>query len=279
MEHVTPVSFYISFVIFVIRNLDTMLTIYPSRLSRHQHISLERGLMDLAQSISSLSKLQQHSGTARRLSSSFSDVDPNSTPFRVEESALTTSFASKSRSIESDCFDSDVPRRKHTWFKRTVQVASSVMECSMGTLRTESNTRLRISAEMDDLTFYNEQDQSEHETSCTVYPAGWLIRLGIRYGFRLKFGSSATQGWTTSLKPFCPVPDDALIFEFCRQGNTPAVRKLLLGGYASVRDTNSEGYTPLHVSLFRHKPLSFVKCLMSVSSSQLRIIIQSFAKC
>ena len=208
--------------------------------------------MDLTQSVSSLSIRQQHSGTARKPSSTFSDVDPNCTPLRVEESALTKSFASKSRSIENDNFELDGPLRKHTWFKRTVQVASSVMECSLGTLRTESNTRLRIS-EMDDLTLYNEQDQSEHETSYTVYPAEWLIRLGIRYGFRLNFGCSATQELRTSLKPFCPVPDDALIFEFCRQGNTPAVRKLLSGGYASVEDINSEGYTPLHVSLFRHE--------------------------
>ena len=213
--------------------------------------------MDLTQSVSSLSIRQQHSGTATRLSSSFSDVDPNCTPFRVKASALTKSFANKSRSIESDYSDLDGPRRKHTWFKRTVQVASSVMECSLGTLRAESSTQLRIAAGMDDLTFYNELDQGEHETSYTVYPAGWLVRLGVRYGFCLKLGSSATQVWKTSLKPFCPVPDDALIFEFCKQGNTSAVRKLLSGGYASVRDTDSRGYTPLHVSPLRHGPLPF----------------------
>ena len=206
--------------------------------------------MDLTQSVSSLSIRRQHSDTTRRLSSSFSDVDPNCTPFRVEESALTKSFASNSRSIESEYSDLDEPRRKNTWFKRTVHMASSVMECSLGTLRAESNTKLRISAEMDDLTFYNEHDQGERETSYTLYPAGWLIQLGIRYGFRLRLGFSATQGWKTALKSFCPVPDDALIFEFCRQGNTSAVRELLSGGYASVRDTDSRGYTPLHVSLY-----------------------------
>ena len=206
--------------------------------------------MVLTQSVSSLSIQQQHSHTARKLSSSFSDVDPNRVPLRVEESALTKSFASNSQSIESDYSDLDRPRRKHTWFKRTVHVASSVMECSLGTLRSKSNTTLRISAEMNHLTFYNQQDQGEHETSYTVYPAGWLIQLGIRYGLRLKLGFSATQGWKTALKSFCPVPDDALIFEFCRQGNISAVRELLSGGYASVRDTDSRGYTPLHVSLY-----------------------------
>ena len=235
--------------------------------------------MDITQSVSSLSIWQQHSGTARELSSSFSEVDPSSPPSRVEESALTKSFARSSRSTDSDYSDLNGLPRKHTWFKRTVQVASSVLECSLGTLRAESNTQLRISAEMDDLKFYNEQAQGEHETSYTVYPAEWMIQLGIRCGFRLKLGSSATQGWKTAFKSFCPVPDDALIFEFCKQGNTSAVRELLSGGYASVRDTDSRGYTPLHVSLFKHESSSFVKCLMLVSSLQLKIITQSFAKC
>ena len=228
--------------------------------------------MNLTQSVSSLSIPQQHSGTARRLSSSLSDVDPNCTSFRVGESALTKSFASNSQSIESDYSDLDGPQRKQTWFKRTVQVASSVMECSLGTLRAESNTQLRISAEMDDLTVYNEQDQGEHETSYTVYPAGWLIQLGIRYGLRLQFGSSATQGWKTALKSFCPVPDDALIFEFCRQGNTSAVRELLSREYASARDTDSRGYTPLHVSLLDHGPLLFVK----ISNARVKFAAQNY---
>ncbi|KAI4100258.1 MAG: hypothetical protein LQ339_005565, partial [Xanthoria mediterranea] len=39
---------------------------------------------------------------------------------------------------------------------------------------------------------------------------------------------------------------DALIFKFCKDGNLPAVRTLLLEGQASVRDTDSQGCTPLH---------------------------------
>ena len=215
--------------------------------------------MVLTQCVSSSSIQQQYSDTARRLSSFVSDVEPSSPPFRVEEPDLTKSFAGNSRSIECDDSDLDGSPRKRAWFKRTVQMASSVMECSLGTIRAESNTQLRISAEKDEIMFYNEQDQGEHETSYTVYPAGWLIRLGIRYGLHLKFLSSSTQGWKPTLKPFCPVPDDALIFEFCKQGNTDAVRVLLSSGDASVRDTDSRGYTPLHVSLLRHEPWFFVK--------------------
>ena len=235
--------------------------------------------MVLTQSVSYLSIQQQHSDTTRRLSSSVSDVEPGGPPFRVEESDLTKSFAGNSRSIESDYSDLDGPPRKRAWFKSTIQMASSVMECSLGTVRAESNTKVRMSAETDELMLYNEKDQGEHETLYTVYPAGWLIRLGIRYGLHLKFLSSSTQGWKSTLKHFCPVPDDALIFEFCRQGNTEAVRALLSRGDASVRDTDSRGYTPLHVSLLRHEPLFFVKRLMLVPSLPLKVIIQSFAEC
>ena len=123
------------------------------------------------------------------------------------------------------------------------------MEYFMGTIRAESKTQLQTLKETNDLTPYYEQDQYEHETSYTIYPATWLIRIGIHHGLRLKFLSSSTQGWKTSLKAFCPVPDNALIFEFCKEGNVSAVRGLLSGGHASVRDTDSQGYTPLHVSL------------------------------
>lgn len=96
---------------------------------------------------------------------------------------------------------------------------------------------------------YHEQDQYESKTLYVIYPAPWLIRLGFQYGLHLGLLSSSTDGWKNTLKTFCPVPDDALIFEFCRQGNVSAVQTLLSEGRASVRDTDSWGLTPLHVRL------------------------------
>ena len=92
------------------------------------------------------------------------------------------------------------------------------------------------------------QDKYEHETSYTVSPATWLISLGVHHGLHLRCFLSSTQGWKNTMKTICPVPDGALIFDFCKAGNVPAVRRLLSGGLASVRDTDSGGYTPLHVS-------------------------------
>jgi len=44
------------------------------------------------------------------------------------------------------------------------------------------------------------------------------------------------------------MPDDSLIFEFCRQGNLSAVRQLISQGQGSIWDVNSWGETPLHAS-------------------------------
>ena len=91
-------------------------------------------------------------------------------------------------------------------------------------------------------------NQSESQTSITVRPAAWLMRLGIKYGLHLDFQKCATQGWKYALRSFCPIRDDAPIFQFCSEGNLSAVRYLLSHGKASVRDTDSQGVTPLHVS-------------------------------
>jgi len=45
------------------------------------------------------------------------------------------------------------------------------------------------------------------------------------------------------------MPDDSLMFEFCRQGNLSAVRQLISQGQGSIREVNSWGETPLHASL------------------------------
>ena len=149
--------------------------------------------------------------------------------------------------------DWSVPQ-KEAMVTRTLGVTKSVLEGFLGTIRARSTTTLQFSEQTADITPYLEQDHLEYETSYTISPASWLVRLGFQYGLHLSLLSS-TRGWKNTLKSFCLVPDDALIFEFCEQGNIPAVRNLLSRGHASVKDTNSEGYTPLHVSLRREAGL------------------------
>lgn len=56
------------------------------------------------------------------------------------------------------------------------------------------------------------------------------------------------------------MPYNAPIFEFCREGNVGAVRRLLTDGHASVDDVNRIGETPLHVSLIAQ----FIAILVSL---------------
>lgn len=230
--------------------MNLMLTTnhFLSRLSRNRHISVERKLEAITQSVSSMS-VEQYSEITGRVLSTVLDVHSNRTAFHTEERDARKIYAENLQRVGNPS-NSDGSWRKQTWVKRTLREEKSVMQYFLGTIRAESNTKLRTTRETDGLTPDCEQDQYEHETSYTIYPATWLIRLGIHRGLRLRCFSSSTQGWKNTLETICPVPDDALIFEFCKEGNVPAVRKLLAEGYASVRDTNSRGYTPLHVSFF-----------------------------
>ena len=125
----------------------------------------------------------------------------------------------------------------------------SVTEYIFGTVYNRSTKSLIQTTVLEDQI---KEDQYEYKSSYIVHPARWLINLGLIYGFCIEFARSPVQGWKSNLNTFCPVPDDALIFEFCTNGNLPAVRSLLSKGYASVRDTDSIGRTALYVSCNSH---------------------------
>ena len=83
-------------------------------------------------------------------------------------------------------------------------------------------------------------------TSFIFYPAGWMTRMGFRHGVEASLNNSSS-GWKFNYTPVRAVPDSSLIFDLCRMGNTKAVELLLQRGDASIRDTSSKGWTPLHV--------------------------------
>ena len=229
-----------------------------SRLSRNRHNSLELYLATITQDISR-SSVQKYSETAE----SNPSVTTNS--LCVEEKHVTDLCTGNVYMTQSGPPNSGenwiVPQRKAT-SRRTLEVSGSVIEGLLGSIHATSATVIQSSGQTADLTPYHDEDQHEYKTSYTISPAPWLVRLGFHYGLHLGFLSS-NQGWKNTLKTFCPVPDDALIFEFSRQGNVPAVRSLLSGGHASVRDTDSRGYTPLHVSLIDEpNPTRYISFLM-----------------
>jgi hypothetical protein len=87
-------------------------------------------------------------------------------------------------------------------------------------------------------------------TSFIFYPASWLTKVGLRYGTEANLQWSPTGGWKFNVTSVKAVPENALIFDLCKQGNVSAVQLLLSRGDASVKDTSPKGWTPLHVSRF-----------------------------
>lgn len=169
----------------------------------------------------------------------------------LAEDQIATSFSlSETRSIQSSRQAPDGCRKRQVWFGRTLSWEQSVTNFSLFIIHTYSENKQRVLGEAGEPPSEYELDHYERETSYTISPAPWLIRLGFQYGLHCRWLSSSSQGWKNSLETIRPVPDDALIFDFCKTGNLPAVQKLLSSGHASVRDTDSRGYTPLHVRLY-----------------------------
>jgi hypothetical protein len=95
--------------------------------------------------------------------------------------------------------------------------------------------------------------QMEVITSFIFYPASWLNRVGVSHGAEANLQWSPTGGWKFNISAVRAVPESALIFDMCRQGNVDGVQMLLSRGDASIKDTSPKGWTPLHVSCSRPK--------------------------
>jgi hypothetical protein len=85
-------------------------------------------------------------------------------------------------------------------------------------------------------------------TSFIFYPASWLTKIGFRHGVEASLRNSK-DGWQFGFNPIRAVPDNSLIFELCRTGQVRPVELLIQRGDASIHDTSSKGWMPLHVSL------------------------------
>lgn len=89
----------------------------------------------------------------------------------------------------------------------------------------------------------------QSQTTIVLHPAPWLLKWCCSNGLRIEVLKTCSQGWKQSLNSYRAVPDDAIIFSFCRDETISAVGKLIQAGQASVWDTDSGGRTPLHVSI------------------------------
>ena len=138
--------------------------------------------------------------------------------------------------------------RRQTLTKKTSTIRQFISRTFFGSIVTTTRTRSLKSRFVEDNVLDDEECQYEQESSFRILPAQWLLKLGFNYAYNFSTHDSSTQGWQWSIKPINLVPSDAPILELCRQGNLERVRDLFSRNLASVRDVDSEGYTPLHVS-------------------------------
>ncbi|KAJ6197642.1 hypothetical protein J3E72DRAFT_419073, partial [Bipolaris maydis] len=91
-------------------------------------------------------------------------------------------------------------------------------------------------------------EETQCVTSYIFYPNTWIQWLGIHNGLEAIM-AAAGRSWLFNCKLTVTraVPEDSLIFELCRTGQTRAVEILLSKRLGSVVDTSPKGWKPLHV--------------------------------
>jgi len=137
-----------------------------------------------------------------------------------------------------------LPRSTSLQKIRSNTVHYFVVEGIFGSLNIRSTTReLGLHEDIED-----EEVEYSVETSFTLHPSRWLQICGIGYGIQVAF-SKSLKGLEFKMKTYNAVPDDAEIFELCKQGDVDGVKALFDQRCASPWDTNSKGFTPLFVSI------------------------------
>lgn len=122
-----------------------------------------------------------------------------------------------------------------------------------------------------------QKTQTETQTSFIFHPAPWLMRFGLRYGLKA-MAIYHHRTWSYTIQPVHAIPDDSLIFTFCRKGNVDAVRELFKRRDASVYDVDTNGWTPLHVSLLLSS-LVEVPAKLNIHRSQYTWVILKWQSC
>lgn len=107
--------------------------------------------------------------------------------------------------------------------------------------------------------------------SFTIYPSQQLTSIGFGYGMEVNMANLLQFDFSVVRV----VQENSEIFKSCRAGNFEEVRRLLQEGKASVRDTSSTGWTPLHVSRSpqsaRSSPTNFLCCHFLTTSLLLEL--------
>ncbi len=178
---------------------------------------------------------------------------------RVTESNPTESISTTPTPTPTPTSE-QINSRQSDWKTHSVTRKEMKLQNMFCTIYMTSKTTLLKSR------FGEQQSQYEHETSVTICPSWWLVKLGISYAPRGTLFHSTISGWKHSFNPYRLVPPNALIFEFCENNNLSGVQTLLSRGEASVKDIDYRGRTPLHVSLIiQLNTVAFTSTLLQIN--------------
>ena len=153
--------------------------------------------------------------------------------------SLSTRFG---KSIQSSLSRIGLP------FWRAIRQNDKVVETFFGTFRMSSRTSLLFPNHSEGPACSEKGDRFEYENIFRLIPPSRLARFGFTYGLSGRISQSPLSGPTVALDVVRSVPDDAVIFDLCREGNLGCVQALLNKGQASAKDVDSQGRTPLYVS-------------------------------
>ncbi|KAK0124738.1 hypothetical protein ONS96_008620 [Cadophora gregata f. sp. sojae] len=125
------------------------------------------------------------------------------------------------------------PRQKSVW----ISGSRNRLNTPFGPLKTSTTTHIRTDIRSDG------SSSKEQAKTYFFYPSWLLKRVGISYGLWIQ--GKSTNGWQYTVQPFNAVSDDAPIIHYCQTGDVAAIKTLLSCGYASLRDRDTKGRTPL----------------------------------
>ena len=152
-------------------------------------------------------------GSERTLRGIANEIGTKDAINEVNDNKPTSSTSDNFISNKTESFFLDQSLTKHSWRKW------NTINYFFGTVHIYSTTKqlqLNISDNQDS---DDAEHRYEYESSFTIRPPAWLIKLGLNSGFRVGLINSSVRGWKSSLDTFCAVPDDSLILDLRRDGN------------------------------------------------------------
>lgn len=211
---------------------------------------------------SSSAYCQSHVLTHTPQVNSISNLKENDVPDFRNKDDMQTAFQHPSLSTRFNKSIQTSLLRSSLTFRRAIRRNDKVFETFFGTFRMSSVTRLLIPRCSESLDCSGEAELFEDENIFRLIPPSWLTQFGFTYGVSGRISQSPLSGPTLTLDVVRSVPDDAAIFDLCREGKLDCVQALLNRGKASVRDVDSQGRTPLYVSSdFSFNPWATLHCL------------------